>query len=455
MFVWAAVLLVLALGLGALAVPQVANRLALPWAPNKPLSAEPEPAAVRLGIPGPDDNAQSPTKAGVTSALRGAIGDPALGKLSGAVIDPASGTVLWESGADRPLTPASTTKVLTAAAALLAVDHTATLTTKVVEGSAPGEVVLVAGGDPTLSTVPSGEDSLYPGSAHLDDLVEQVKKASGGSIDTVRLDLGAFTGGPRAKGWSPEDAPSTYAAPVEAGMLDGGRENPTAKDSRRVGDPSGALAKTFADRLGARVGEPGTAAQGAKVLGEVESAPMTELIDTMLTDSDNVLAEAIARRTAVELGKEPSFAGGAEATLEVLRKHDFDLTGVELSDGSGLSVDNRIPARLLAEVLAAAAGEDDNNARTRQLRPLLGGLPVAGGSGTLADRYGGAGASPAKGWVRAKTGTLSEVNTLAGVVLDNDGRVLVFALMSAGTSPSAARPALDDVAAKLRGCGCR
>lgn len=452
---WLALLAVVALGATALALPEVSNRLALPWAPNKPLGPEPEPIAVQRTLLGPEDTAQNPTKDGVAAALRRAVSDPALGSLTGVVMDPDDGTVLWERGADKPLTPASTTKLLTAAAALLEVEHTATLTTKVVEGDAPGEVVLVAGGDPTLSRLPDGEDSLYPGGARLDDLVDKVRAAVGGQVATVHLDLGAFTGGPRAKGWSPEDAPSTYAAPVQAGMLDGGRENPTDKDSRRTGDPAGALARTLAEKLGAQVGEPVTATAGAGVLGEVHSAPMTELIDTMLTDSDNVLAEAIARRTAGQTGADPSFDGAATATLDVLKENGFDLTGVRLSDGSGLSVDNRIPARLLTQLLAAAAAPDGADPRTAKLRPLLGGLPVAGGSGTLADRYDGRQSAEGKGWVRAKTGTLSEVNTLAGLVLDKDKRVLVFALMSSTTPANSARPALDAVAAALRGCGCR
>lgn len=80
-------------------------------------------------------------------------------------------------------------------------------------------------------------------------------------------------------------------------------------------------------------------------------------------------------------------------------------------------------------------------------------LPVAGGTGSLSSRYvtqnqGGA------GWVRAKTGTLSVASTLAGYVLDRDGRVLTFTLMSSDRPPEVSRPALDAVATTLRNCGC-
>ncbi len=84
----------------------------------------------------------------------------------------------------------------------------------------------------------------------------------------------------------------------------------------------------------------------------------------------------------------------------------------------------------------------------------LDGLPVAGGTGTLADRFDPT-TNPGAGWIRAKTGTLTGVSSLTGIVQTIDGRVLSFALMSGGTSPADARPALDDVAGDLRECGCR
>src|SRR5207247_428660 len=124
------------------------------------------------------------------------------------------------------------------------------------------------------------------------------------------------------------------------------------------------------------------------------------------------------------------------------RDNKFDLTGVTMVDGSGLSTNDRLPAKLLSSILAVAAGPDGSDPRTSKLRPLLAGLPVAGGSGTLADRYKDPNSTAGRGLVRAKTGTLSGVNTLAGVVLDADGRVLVFALMSNGSDMNTGRAAL-------------
>jgi D-alanyl-D-alanine carboxypeptidase/D-alanyl-D-alanine-endopeptidase (penicillin-binding protein 4) len=141
--------------------------------------------------------------------------------------------------------------------------------------------------------------------------------------------------------------------------------------------------------------------------------------------------------------------------LNILRNNNFDLTGVTMADGSGLSTQDRVTAKLLSSIMTVAAGPDGSDPRVAKLRPLLNGLPVAGGSGTLSDRYGDATSAPGKGWVRAKTGTLDGVNTLTGIVQDTDGKVLAFALMSNGSAIDQGRAALDTVAAALRGCGCR
>jgi D-alanyl-D-alanine carboxypeptidase/D-alanyl-D-alanine-endopeptidase (penicillin-binding protein 4) len=450
-----ALILVVAVGV-TLALPAVSNRLALPWAPNAPQGEPPEPVAVSRTLHGPDRAAPAPTPAGVAAALEGPASASALGELTGIVVDPATGEVLWERGANEAKTPASTTKLLAAAAALLELDHGMRIPTKVVAGDEPGTVVLVAGGDVTLSSLPEGQESLYPGAARLDDLVAQVKEATGGDVQRVALDLSVFEGPAEASSWDPADAPSTFAAPVEPVMLDGGRIEATKPKSMRLGDPAAAFAREFAQRLGAEAAS-GTVTVGedARLLAEVRSPPLTELVDTMLTQSDNLLADVVARQVAIATGAEPSFTGAAQATLDVLERNGFDVSGARLSDDSGLSPENKVRANLLGDLLAVAAAPEGEDPRAAELRPMLGGLPIAGGSGTLKGRFDTEAADQGTGWVRAKTGTLSGVSTLAGVVLDTDGRLLVFALMSSGSSILEAQPALDTVAATLRACGCR
>jgi D-alanyl-D-alanine carboxypeptidase/D-alanyl-D-alanine-endopeptidase (penicillin-binding protein 4) len=100
-------------------------------------------------------------------------------------------------------------------------------------------------------------------------------------------------------------------------------------------------------------------------------------------------------------------------------------------------------------VVNAAAGSDQP-----KLRPLLDVLPIAGGSGTLSNRYldTDAGRS-ALGYLRAKTGSLTGTNALAGVVTDSSGRVLTFAFISNNAGPTG-RTAIDALSAALRSCGC-
>ncbi|WP_033261647.1 D-alanyl-D-alanine carboxypeptidase/D-alanyl-D-alanine endopeptidase [Amycolatopsis vancoresmycina] len=449
------VLLVLAGGGVAAAMPKVANRLALPWAPNAPKGDSPSPSSATRQLQGPATAGTAPSANGVKSTLAGAAGSGALGQLTGSVVDPVSGTTLWDHSSGTPVTPASTTKVLTSAAALLSLDHNLRLSTKIVQGADPGTVILVGGGDTTLTNLPLGTDSpLYPGAAHVDDLVAQVKKAVPG-VKKVQVDLTLFKGATTAPGWEAGDAPSTYATQLAPVMADGGRINPKDNNSQRTANAGSALAGTIASKLGASAGGQATAPKSAKVVAEVKSAPLTELVSDLMELSDDVLAEAVARQVALANGEEASYAGGSKATIKVLKDHGFDVTGVVLSDGSGISSQNRIPARLLTQLLAAAAAPEGKNPGTAKLRPVLAGLPVAGGSGTLADKRFDTPASQAgRGWVRAKTGTLTGVNTLAGLVLDQDGRVLVFAFMSNGSDTDSGRDALDALATSLRKCGC-
>ncbi|MDV6011414.1 D-alanyl-D-alanine carboxypeptidase/D-alanyl-D-alanine-endopeptidase [Haloechinothrix sp. LS1_15] len=449
-----AVLLVAGLAATMLA-PPTANRLGLPWAPNAPQGPEPGPSAVERTIHGVDTDGTRPTPEGVTAAISEAADGDSLAEFTGIVMDPVTGVVLWDREASEPTVPASTTKLLTAAAALLSLDATARIPTTVVAGEDPGSVVVVGGGDPTLASTAEGAP-YYSGAATLEELAEQVLDTTGGAVDTVSIDLSTYAGETIASGWTPDDTPSTYSAPVVPAMLDGGRLDPADQHAERSANPARDLVSELAELLDARVGDPSvvTAADGAEVLAEVVSPPLSDLLRSVLVDSDNVVAEALARQVALAEGEEASFEGAATATLDVLERNGFDTVDITLRDGSGLSRDNRIPARLLADVLAAASAPVSADSRASNLRPLLDSLAVAGGSGTLTERYSEAPTDRGGGWVRAKTGTLSEVNTLAGTVLDGEGRVLVFAVMSTGASIHDGRQALDEIATALRECGC-
>jgi D-alanyl-D-alanine carboxypeptidase/D-alanyl-D-alanine-endopeptidase (penicillin-binding protein 4) len=288
-------------------------------------------------------------------------------------------------------------------------------------------------------------------------------------VSSVIVDNSLFTGPSTAVGWDPEDAPSSYATEITATMVDGGRDAPTstvrsASPDLAAGD---ALAAALTADQAAANGEGtpsvsrGTAAAGARVLATVSSPPIGTLIEQMLSESDNVLAEVLARQVAISAKQPASFVGAAHAVASTLAGIGVSV-GSGMNDGSGLSGRDRVPAGVLSQVLLKAARASvAASSGSSQLRPLLAGLPVAGWDGTLAEqgRFAGT-ASSAFGVVRAKTGSLTGVSALAGVVTDRDGRLLVFSFVAdqvPGGDPdsAAARVALDQAAAAVAGCGCR
>ncbi|BBX19984.1 D-alanyl-D-alanine carboxypeptidase [Mycolicibacterium duvalii] len=435
----AVVLLVAVVGAASvLAARQSGEQIAAPPAPA--------PASAQPGVTPVTDSAAKPTPNGLAAALAPVLADPNLGLFTGSITDAMSGEQLWEQGAGIPMQPASTNKALTAAAALLVLDREDRLTTRVVTPS-PGVVVLVGGGDQTLSAVPRGQDTWYRDAARIVDLADQVRR-SGVTVRTVAVDVSAYRGPSMAVGWDPLDIDGGDIAPIESVMLDGGRTQPVSVESRRSATPALDAGRSLATAL--RV-DPKTvrvlpsAAQGREI-ASVQSPPLMQRLRDMMNFSDNVMAESIGREVAAELGKPQSFDGAADAVLTTLKKAGIDTTGARLFDSSGLSVDDRLTAATLDEVVTAAAGTEHPD-----LRPLVDLLPIAGGSGTLSYRYHD---TEAAGYLRAKTGSLTGTNSLAGIVTDADGRVLTFALLSNDAGPTG-RTALDAFAATLRSCGCR
>lgn len=414
----------------------------------------PLPARVLGALP---TGAPVPTSAGVAAAI-GAKAKAMPGRFAGVVLDPATGATLWQDTPTTALVPGSTGKLVTTAAALLTLDSTASLLTRVVSGPDPSTVVLVGGGDPTLTALPAPEVGVYPSPARLTDLVAQVRKAVPTGITHVLIDTTRYQGPTMADGWDDADVAGGDIAPIGPLMLDGGRIDPTQQDGAREQDPAQAAGVAFAKLLGlpASAVSEGTAAASANELGSVTSAPFADLVEQLLQASDNVLAEIMARETAISRGAPPTFAGGVSATFAALNQAGIDTAGAVMVDGSGLSVQDRVTPMLLASLLAAAAAPAQGPDDVVFLRPILAGLPVAGGAGTLEDRFApGQNSAAGRGVVRAKTGTLTAANSLAGVVTDKDDRLLVFAFLSNGALPSRVRPRLDDLAAQLSGCGCR
>src|SRR4051812_12754064 len=396
--------------------------------------------------------APSPSPAGLARQLRRAAAAPALGgALAGLVVDAATGQPLFVRRPNQALPPASTTKLLTAIAALEVLGPDARLTTNVVRSG--GTLYLVGGGDVTLAAAPR---DAYPAPTTLADLAARTASAVAGTRFRVRYDDTLWQGPSTAAGW-----PSTYVsggnvAPVSALEVDEGRLTgfTSLHPQPRGPDPARAAATAFQSALaaaGVRVsGRVGRArAPDLAPVASVSSPPVGALVQRMLTDSDNDLAEALARTTAVKERRPATFTGAGQAVTAALDRAGLPTASTRLLDGSGLSPLDRVTPRLLVAALTLVAAR-------AELRPIAAGLPIAGFSGTLTDRYRGRPSRDGAGVVRAKTGTLAGVNTLAGTVTDADGRLLLFAFLTDGAAdPDTTEAALDRLAGLLADCGCR
>ncbi|MFC7922290.1 D-alanyl-D-alanine carboxypeptidase/D-alanyl-D-alanine endopeptidase [Streptomyces cinereoruber] len=425
-----------------------------PAAPHRPAPAPSAPgvlAALNPAAPagpstdpsaGPADADPGKRPAGRPADLAAVLGpllaDPGLGPLrTASVVDTATGKQLYGEGATTPMTPASTVKIATAAAALSALgpDHRIpTTTTAAPDGKT---VTLTGGGDPTL------DDTRLKALA---TDTARALRARGHTSVRLAYDTGLYTG-PAVHPIGPNEniAPVT-ALMTRAGRLDTSPSGPAPRSA----DPARDTATAFAVHLTrAGVTVTGDPAPGptpkAAPLARTHSAPLSDLVERTLTHSDNDLAEALARQTALAHKLPASFDGAGKAVRAELARLGLPVTGTRFADGSGLDRNDRVSAALLTGLLTRAA----DPARPA-LRPLLTGLPVGGFTGTLADRFDTAPAGA--GLVRAKTGTLTGVNTLAGTVATPDGRLLAFAFLAGRTpSPYQAQPALDRLSAALTG----
>lgn len=394
----------------------------------------------------------------VVAAVARTSKDDALGELSAQVTDVLTGQVVWTSDENRPLVPASATKVFTAGAAMLALPEDDRLETYVVQKN-PGELILAGEGDVTLSNNPG--DGFFTDAASIKELADSVKKNLGDQkITRIVVDNSVRGGATFNRTWDRDDVPGGNVADMDSVMLNAGRINPLQSDSPRSSTPAEDVAASLANFLGASdvdiAVEDKTDAtdmllhtqgkaeeslpEGLTWMGGVESAPLETRLCDMLIYSDNILAESIGREVAESQGAARDFQGATESTIKVLADNGLDVSNAALTDNSGMSTRNRLTAHDLDGVLS-----------NEKLRAMLDMLPVASAEGTLRARYNdGSGAEASAGWVRAKTGTLSGVNALAGTVTTKEGRPLTFAFLSNGADIGEGRAALDRLANSLR-----
>lgn len=414
-----------------------------------------------------------------------------------------SGKVLYASNAQRHFMPASTMKLVTTAAALDALGPDARLRTTVETagrldafGRVLGDVYLVGRGDPNLSGRFFGGRPTAPFEAMIDRLqAAGVRRIEGRLIGHE----GLFTGPRRGERWNWTDLVWCYGAEVSALSFNDNCALLTAAPGERAGDParvdrspasryyavasaattsangqpeqlrlerdlgsmhirlSGTVplggpswegsvamedpalwaATVFADLLQARgivvTGEVETSAAplpaGLRVLAAHDSPPLSEMLPAINKPSQNLHAEMMLRLVGSRVKAEGSAEAGLEAVADFLRRVRVDSASWALHDGSGLSRTNLVTPHGLVDLLVAMDRHPHRAA-------WLGSLPVAGVDGTLANRMRG---TPAQGRVQAKTGTLTQVNALAGYATNPDGDRFAFAIVlnhhTAGSPP--------------------
>ncbi|WP_308281728.1 D-alanyl-D-alanine carboxypeptidase/D-alanyl-D-alanine-endopeptidase [Cellulomonas sp. PS-H5] len=434
------------------------------------LAPEPAPAAPFPEAPGAtttgagatvlaDLDAATPVPdAGQVQALvQGLAGDARLGPTVGVLVaDALTGEVLGEHAGDDARTPASTAKLVTGVAALTRLGADQTFDTTVRQG-AGDQIVLVGGGDMMLAAG-AGDPDAVNGRAGLADLAALVAvqlRLAGRDTVTLGLDDTLFSGPATAPGWDPADIAMGFVAPVAPLAVDIAKISAGEYPPRRT-DPAMHAATEFAARLGeagitvtgtpARVSAPAT----GDVLGVVSSAPVPEVAQYFLDTSDNTITEVVARMVALDLGLPGSFEGATQAVLRTAQTLGVDTAGATLADASGLADGSALPPRMLLGLLELVV-----DPAHPELREVSNGMPVGGLTGTLSGRFR---SGDATGLVRAKTGSLTSVTSLAGSVLDADGRLLLFVLMADQTGAvgqSQPREALDGFVSQLAGCGCR
>jgi len=330
--------------------------------------------------------------------------------------DQATREVIYSRGASRFVTPASTMKLLTSAAALARFGPDHRFTTQVAlrgrqDGARfDGDVWLIGGGDPSLSTFGFSRDNYDGAGTNLAMLVRPLRELGITEVSgRVRVDDELFDNLRWAPGWKPafrfEETGALGALTVNQSLT--GRW----VGSRSARSPDVHAGLTFRELLRrqgivVRSGVAGGAVPtSATVVGQVESRPLEVLLQHMNQSSDNFYAEILLKDIGADrFGPDASTADGARAARNELQELGVAMRGVRWADGSGLAYGNRVTARHVGHVLGMGA-------QTEWGESWIQSFAQSGTSGTLRRRMT---RSPFRGRVYAKTGTLRHASGLAG-----------------------------------------
>lgn len=393
----------------------------------------------------------TPTDARICSVAEAAA-DAKLATFSAVVINPATDEVLFDRNSDKGSAPASTLKLLTAAAALQVLGPNYRVETKVYQDPANlSTVYLVGAGDPTLSRTANGKQSVYRDAPKLSDLAVAVNAAlKGQSVSKIVLDSTLFAGPTWESTWERSEQTQGYMSEVTALQVDGDRKNPAAETSARSTTPVANAGKYFKTALGASA----TAATiseskmpaGMTQIASVYSQPISQWVKHMLLVSDNTQAEYLARLVSLKQGFDGSFTSLNAAIKMGLNATMLSSANLTIKDGSGLSDFNSITPTYLAQLSKLVLSGVGNYAVIYQ------GLPIANESGSLASRFNKDNLDAA-GKIIAKTGWIKRGYTLAGIIKSKDSVDLVFAVYAHGQVDDTTKLAIDNFVTAVYRCG--
>ena len=346
------------------------------------------------------------------------------GRGTGALaVDLDTGKAVYAHNASSSLLPASNEKLAITYAALVALGPSFHMRTEVLgQGHLRdgvvwvGDLVLRGYGDPFL------DEEALTGLAR-DLRAFGIRRVTGRLIaDETYFDR--RRGGPGWKPWfvTGESRPLSALGPAGAGV-------------------AAAVFRKALKRAGVRVqGSTRVLHAGGWPLAVRYSVPLEEILRRMDVESDNYLAEMVLKQIGAVVARVGSTGVGASVVRAILAERKVPLAGVRVADGSGLSSLDRLTPKALVTILQRIWADRDLRSVVLHL------LPVSGRDGTLRDRMRRA---PARGNVRAKTGTLDNASALSGFVRDR----YAFSILvnGSGLSPYAARAAQDRFATVLAG----
>ena len=319
--------------------------------------------------------------------------------------------------------------------------------------------MIVGAGDPTLSRVRAGVQSVYKDAPKLSDLAVQINEwARATPITNIVLDSTYFA----EEGWDPGNPESErtigYQSIVTALQVDGDRNNPTQETSPRSTDPVNAVGVALRKAIGPIASaatlskaelpmDPQDLKDGRYLeVADVKSQPISRWIEHMLKVSDNTEAEFLARLVSKQLGYDGSRDSLDVALKAALTRAGLATTDLVLLDGSGSNEANRVPATFINALLKKVLNEDGDLGVIRRA------LPIAAETGSLASRFKGDNLDAA-GKIFAKTGWTRHEYSLAGIIKAKDGTDLVFSIAAIGEVNATAKQAIDNLATGIYRCG--